>query len=98
MLFSTTFDEMIGAVSILEFVFLAKKPTLLACDEQSLHIFEFKSNKLNLLQKVENLHGGPINTLGYHRLEIFTGADDKTTAKATMSGKLIKVPKAPPAF
>lgn len=89
---------MSGAVSIVEFVFLAKKPTLLACDEHSLYVFEFKSNKLNLLQKVENLHGGPINTLGYHRLEIYTGADDKTTAKACLSGKLIKVPTAPPAF
>jgi hypothetical protein len=98
LLFSQTFDEMSGSVSILEFVYLAKKPTLLACDEHSLHVFEFKGNKLSLMQKVDNLHGGPINTLGYHRLEIFTGADDKTTAKSTLSGKLIKVPKAPPAF
>ena len=98
LLFSQTFDDLNGAVSILEFVYLAKKPTLLVCDEQSMCVFEFKSNKLNLLQRVENLHGGPINTLGYHKLEIFTGGDDKTTAKSALNGKLIKVPKAPPAF
>ena len=89
---------MVGAVSIVEFIYLAKKPTLLACDENNLFVFEFKSNKLNLLQKVENLHGGPINTLDYHKLDIFTGSDDKTTARSVMDKKLIKIPKAPPAF
>ena len=98
LLFTQTFDDLVGAVSILEFVFLAKKPTLLACDESSLSVFEFKGNKLCLLQKVENLHGAAINTLSYHRLEIFTGGDDKTTAKAALNGKLIKVPKAVPSF
>lgn len=98
LLFSQTFDDLEGAVTVLEFVYLAKKPTLLVCDEQNLCVFEFKSNKLTLLQKVENLHSGPINTLGYHKLEIFTGGDDKTTAKSSLNQKLIKVPKAPPAF
>ena len=95
---TTLFDDMVGAVSILEFLHLAKKPTLLACDENSLFVFEFGNNKLELLQKVDNMHSGPINTLGYHRLEIFTGSDDKTTAKSTLAADLIKVPTAPPAF
>ena len=93
-----TFDDMIGAVSIVEFLYLAKKPTLLACDEYSLFVFEFNNNKLNLLQKVNNLHGGSINTLGYHRQVIFTGGDDKTTAKSIIYPGLIKIPTAPPAF
>lgn len=40
---------MVGAVSILEFIYLAKKPTLLACDENSLFIFEVSGEKLELL-------------------------------------------------
>lgn len=97
-LFTQTFDDMVGAVSIVEFLYLAKKPTLLVCDDVSLFVFEFNNNKLTLLQKVTNLHGGVINTLGYHKQDIFTGADDKTTARSILNPGLIKIPSAPPAF
>lgn len=105
---TTPLPELEESINCLNWIFLAKKPTLLACDIKSLVIFEFKSNKLRVLQKIA-LHSskfffpnflplGEINCLSYHRLDIFTGSNDHSAAKLTLDKDIIKVPNAPPAF
>ena len=76
---SQNFTNMTGCISSLEFVPLAKKPTLLACDDSQLSVFSVKNSELNLLSLVK-LHDSDINCLSYFRMNIFTGSDDKTIA------------------
>ena len=60
------FDE---CITSLEFIYLAKTPTLLACDTQSLLLLSFKHNELNLLQSVRLHHRKlPLTPSGHQRL------------------------------
>ena len=88
---------MTGVISSVEFVPLARKPTLLASDDNQLAVFSLKSNKISMLSLVK-LHGSDINCLSYHRMSVFTGSDDKTISQADLDPKLVKIPYAPPAF
>lgn len=50
---SQSFLDLDTAITSLEWIYLAKKPTLLACDANSLLVLEFASNELNVLQTVK---------------------------------------------
>lgn len=74
---SQSFPNMDGCITNLEFIPLAKKPTLLATDNSQLAVFCVKHNELTLLNLIK-LHTQDINCLSYFRMNIFTGGDDKT--------------------
>jgi hypothetical protein len=39
-----------------------------------------------------------INALAYHKLDVYTGSDDKTAARVDLDSNIIRLPRAPPAF
>ena len=81
-----TFDCLEDSINTLEFLFFAKRPTLLATDSSKLMVMEYTGSDLVMLQIVK-LHSGDINCLSFHRADIYTGADDKTVAKVTLHGR-----------
>ena len=46
------FDSMEGCIANLEWMYLTKQPTLLACDMRTLLVLQFRQNQLVLLQNV----------------------------------------------
>lgn len=81
-----TFDHLEDSINTLEFLFFAKRPTLLATDSSKLMVMEYCGNDLHMLQIVK-LHGGDINCLAFHRADIYTGADDRAVAKVSLHGR-----------
>lgn len=55
-----TFDYLEDSINTLEFLFLSKRPTLLATDSSKLMILEYHSHDLRVLQIVK-LHTGNIS-------------------------------------
>jgi hypothetical protein len=64
-----TFDSLEDSINTLEFLFLAKKPTLLATDSSKLMILEFSNNDLHVLQIVK-LHQGTLRSRSRHQLPL----------------------------
>lgn len=56
-LYSQTFPDLSDSICTMEWIFLAKRPTLLATDANSLLVFEFMANELSLLRSIK-LHTG----------------------------------------
>lgn len=81
-----SFDCLEDSINTLEFLFFAKRPTLLATDSSKLMIMEHRGTDLHMLQIVK-LHQGDINCLAFHRADVYTGADDRTVAKVALHGR-----------
>lgn len=81
-----TFDHLEDSINTLEFLFFAKRPTLLATDSSKLMVLEYHQNDLQILQVVK-VHQADINCLSFHRADIYTGSDDRTVAKTTLAKK-----------
>ena len=81
-----TFDYLEDSINTLEFLFLSKRPTLLATDSSKLMIMEYHANDLHMLQIVK-LHQTDINCLAFHRADVYTGSDDRTVSKVTLHGR-----------
>ena len=79
-----TFDYLEDSINCLEFLFLAKRATLLATDSSKLMVIEYHSHDLKVLQIVK-LHEADINCLSFHRSDVYTGGDDKAVAKTTLN-------------
>lgn len=79
-----TFDYLEDSINCLEFLFLAKRATLLATDSSKLMVIEYHSHDLKVLQIVK-LHEADINCLSFHRSDVYTGGDDKSVAKTTLN-------------
>jgi len=54
-----TFDALEDSVNTLEFLFLAKRPTLLATDSSRLLVLEYHNNDLSVLQVIKLHQGRP---------------------------------------
>lgn len=79
-----SFDHLEDSVNLLEFLLLAKRPTLLATDSNKVMVMEYHQGLLHMLQIVK-LHKADINCLALHRADVFTGADDRTVAKTSLN-------------
>lgn len=53
LLCSQSFGFLEDCIASIEFMYFAKKPTILACDNKSLIILEFLDNKLEIMSTVE---------------------------------------------
>lgn len=67
MLSTRSFGFLEDCIASIEFMYFAKRPTILACDRSSLAILEFKNNELEVLNHVK-LHESkafPANSRGH---------------------------------
>lgn len=72
MLSTRSFDFLDDCIASIEFMYFARRPTILACDSSSLVIIEFKNNELEVLNHVK-LHDSKLLVLfprGYQRSRI----------------------------
>lgn len=81
-----TFDYLEDSINTIEFLFFAKRPTLMATDSSKLMLMEYYGGDLHMLQIVK-LHNADINCLSFHRADVYTGSDDKTVSKVTLHGR-----------